>query len=63
MNERPQTLIAAVGGAVGWAATITLTDLASAIAALATAAWFLSQTWMLWRRERCLRHGCPRRMK
>jgi hypothetical protein len=61
MNDRTQTIIAAAGGAIGWLATITLTDMAGALAALATAAWFASQTWMLWKRERCNNRHCSRR--
>lgn len=61
MNERAQTLVAIAGGAVGWFATIKLTDAAGTFAALATAAWFISQTWFLWRRERCTNRSCLKR--
>jgi len=61
MTERANNILAVVVGAIGWGATLTLTEVASVIAALCTAAWFASQTYMLWRRERCTDRRCPRR--
>lgn len=61
MSERANNIVAVIGGAIGWGLTLTLTEAASVIAALATAAWFASQTYMLWRRERCTVRNCWRR--
>lgn len=61
MNERAQTVITVVGGIIGWLATLSFKEAAGTIAALATAAWFISQTWFLWRRERCTNRNCARR--
>lgn len=56
-------LITATVGAGGWLSTLSLTDAASAFAALATGLWFCAQAYVLLTRQRCKRMECHRRLQ
>ena len=56
-----QSFIAAIGGAAGWVATISLNEIAGAFAAFATGGWMIAQTVVLLRRQRCRDYSCKHR--
>jgi len=56
-----QSIIATLGAGAGWAATLSLHDIAAAVAALATATWMVAQTYVLLRRQKCTATDCPHR--
>ena len=56
-----QSIVAAIGAGAGWVATLSLSSVASAIAALATATWMVAQTYVLLRRQKCTATNCPHR--
>lgn len=56
-----QSIIAAIVGAAGWVATLSLHEIAAAFAGFATGFWMIAQGYVLLRRQRCTNYSCPRR--